>query len=105
LTGGTQGRSGAERTFNVGTTTDGTRLVASLYSSRKPGSSARSVSSPRNRSSSCSAPDCATHAYQQEIIDALVRLAQEYDEVADDLRDGAVNVRHPELMNHPERRR
>jgi hypothetical protein len=40
----------------------------------------------------------AEHAYQQEVIDVLVRLAQDYDEVADDLRDGAVNVRHTELM-------
>jgi hypothetical protein len=40
----------------------------------------------------------AEHAYQQEIFDALVRLAQDYDEVAADLGDGAANMRHPELM-------
>jgi hypothetical protein len=40
----------------------------------------------------------AEHAYQQEIFDVLVLLAQDYDEVAADLRDGAANMRHPELM-------
>jgi hypothetical protein len=40
----------------------------------------------------------AEHAYDQEVIDLLAQLAQDYDEVADDLRDGAANMRHPELM-------
>jgi hypothetical protein len=46
----------------------------------------------------------AARVHQPDLIEALSRFAQDCEEMADDLRDGAVNVRHPELMNHPERR-
>jgi hypothetical protein len=75
-------RSGVQ-TFNVGTTTDGTRLVASLLLGRNArGSLYREI---------------AARVGDQEIIDFLTQLAQDYEDVADDLRDGARNLRHPEL--------
>jgi len=34
---------------------------------------------------------------QAEIGERLARLAQQYDQLADDIQQGAVDVRHPEL--------
>jgi len=34
---------------------------------------------------------------QAEIRERLARLAQQYDQLADDIQQGAVDVRHPEL--------
>ena len=36
-----------------------------------------------------------------EIRERLARLAQQYDELADDLQLGAAEIRHPELLNRP----
>jgi hypothetical protein len=33
-----------------------------------------------------------------EVCDALRRLAQDFDEIAEDLENGAVEIRHPESM-------
>jgi hypothetical protein len=37
--------------------------------------------------------------------DVLEKLAEDYDDIADDLQDGAVDIRHPELMKQPGRKR
>jgi hypothetical protein len=35
----------------------------------------------------------------------LAQIAQDYEDIADDLRQGVVKVRHPELMRQPTRGR
>jgi hypothetical protein len=42
-------------------------------------------------------------AHQQELIDLLDRVAQDYDEIADDLERDAMKIRHPELMPQSKR--
>jgi hypothetical protein len=37
--------------------------------------------------------------------DELDRIAVDYDDIADDLENGAVDIRHPELMKQPGRKR
>ena len=37
--------------------------------------------------------------------DTLERMAVDYDDIADDLENGAVDIRHPELMKQPDRKR
>jgi hypothetical protein len=39
----------------------------------------------------------------REVQDTLRRMAQDYDDIAEDLENGAIEIRHPELM--PQRRR
>jgi hypothetical protein len=47
------------------------------------------------------ARDIATSA----AADVLATMAEDYDDIADDLQDGAVAIRHPELMKQPGRKR
>lgn len=44
----------------------------------------------------------ALTALPQDVIEALQRTARDYEELADDLIIGAVEIRHPDLM--PQRR-
>ena len=37
--------------------------------------------------------------------DLLETIAEDYDDIADDLENGAVSIRHPELMRQPGRKR
>ena len=37
-------------------------------------------------------------AYQRELLDLLGRVAQDYDDIAEDLENGAITIRHPELL-------
>ena len=39
----------------------------------------------------------------QDVVETLKKMAQDYEEIADDLITGAIEVRHPELM--PQRRK
>lgn len=41
-------------------------------------------------------------ALPQDVIEALGKVARDYEELADDLITGAVEIRHPDLM--PQRR-
>jgi hypothetical protein len=41
--------------------------------------------------------------YQPDLLEVLHRVAHDYDDIAEDLEGGAIEVRHPELM--PQRRR
>lgn len=43
----------------------------------------------------------ATH----DVADRLGRMAEDYEDIADDLEKGAVDIRHAELMNQPHRQR
>ena len=47
------------------------------------------------------AGDVATPA----AADVLEKMAEDYDDIADDLEGGAVEIRHPELMKQPGRKR
>lgn len=40
-----------------------------------------------------------------DAADTLQKMAEDYDDIADDLQNGAVDIRHPELMKQPERKR
>ena len=40
----------------------------------------------------------AESATDRSLEDQLVRIAQDYDEIAEDLETGAIEIRHPELM-------
>ena len=40
---------------------------------------------------------------RSDVVAQLQRMAQDYDDIAEDLELGAIEVRHPELM--PQRRR
>jgi hypothetical protein len=42
---------------------------------------------------------------RREVVDVLRKMAEDYDDIADDLLDGAVQIRHPELMKQPDRKR
>ncbi|HZU89235.1 MAG TPA: hypothetical protein VE993_08260 [Stellaceae bacterium] len=49
--------------------------------------------------------ECAAHArrlaetmYQGEVRKVLCTMAQDYDEIAEDLENGAIEIRHPDLM-------
>jgi len=44
----------------------------------------------------------ASRVYQPDLLDVLHRVAQDYDEIAEDLEVGAIELRHPELL--PQRR-
>lgn len=44
----------------------------------------------------------ANAAVPQDVIEALRKVAQDYEEIADDLIIGAIEIRHPDLM--PQRR-
>jgi hypothetical protein len=44
------------------------------------------------------ARELANSASPQSVLDALIKAAQDLDEIADDLEAGAIEVRHPELM-------
>jgi hypothetical protein len=41
----------------------------------------------------------------REAAGPLERIAVDYDDIADDLETGAVEIRHPELMKQPGRKR
>ena len=45
------------------------------------------------------------HVSENELADALARMAQDFDDIASDLLDGAVKVRHPELLRQRTRER
>jgi len=45
----------------------------------------------------------ASRMQQPQIVEMLRRLARDYDDIAEDLETGAIEIRHPELM--PQRRR
>jgi hypothetical protein len=47
----------------------------------------------------------AEGAHQEEMVDLFSRVAQDYEEIADDLRDGSKPVRHRELMGQLGRHR
>jgi hypothetical protein len=54
--------------------------------------------------------ECAAHArrlaemsYQGELRDFLRDMARDYDDVAEDLENGAIEVRHPDLMPQNDR--
>jgi len=36
--------------------------------------------------------------YQQDVCEILHDMAQDYDDIAEDLENGAIEIRHPELM-------
>ena len=40
----------------------------------------------------------AASTYQRELLNLLGRVAQDYDDIADDLENGAITIRHAELM-------
>ena len=40
----------------------------------------------------------AESATDRSLEDELVRIAKDYDEIAEDLETGAIDIRHPELM-------
>ena len=42
---------------------------------------------------------------RREVVDVLRKMAEDYDDIADDLLDGAVQIRHPELMKQPDGKR
>jgi hypothetical protein len=44
------------------------------------------------------ARELAEIAPQQSVRDALSKAARDFDEIAEDLEAGAIEVRHPELM-------
>jgi len=44
----------------------------------------------------------AARVHQPDLLEMLDRAAQDYDEIAEDLEAGAIEMRHPELM--PQRR-
>jgi hypothetical protein len=44
----------------------------------------------------------AARVHQRDLLEVLYRVAQDYDEIAEDLEGGAIEIRHPELM--PQRR-
>jgi hypothetical protein len=44
-------------------------------------------------------------SYQRELVDLLARVAEDYDDIADDLENGAITIRHPELMPQSKRDR
>jgi hypothetical protein len=48
-------------------------------------------------------PSIAARLYQADLLEILNRMAQDYDDIAEDLEGGAIEIRHPELM--PQRRR
>ena len=44
----------------------------------------------------------ASRVYQRDLLETLRQVAQDYDDIAEDLEGGAIEIRHPELM--PQRR-
>jgi hypothetical protein len=40
----------------------------------------------------------AESATDRSLEDELVRIAKDYDEIAEDLETGAIDIQHPELM-------
>ena len=44
----------------------------------------------------------AVRVYQRDLLETLRQVAQDYDDIAEDLEGGAIEIRHPELM--PQRR-
>ena len=44
------------------------------------------------------APDGTADAHQPDVTETLLRMAQDFEDVAYDLETGAVDVRHPELL-------
>jgi hypothetical protein len=44
----------------------------------------------------------ASRVHQPEILEILGQMARDYDDIAEDLERGAIEIRHPELM--PQRR-
>jgi len=40
----------------------------------------------------------ASRVYQPDLLEVLHRVAQDYDDIAEDLEHGAIEIRHPELM-------
>jgi hypothetical protein len=42
---------------------------------------------------------------RSDLTEMLAQIAQDYEDIADDLRQGAVRIRHPELMRQPTRDR
>jgi hypothetical protein len=40
--------------------------------------------------------------YQPDVLEVLHQVARDYDDIAEDLECGAIDIRHPELM--PQRR-
>jgi len=48
------------------------------------------------------ARDLASRVYQPDLLDVLRQAARDYDDIAEDLERGAIEIRHPELM--PQRR-
>ena len=44
----------------------------------------------------------ASRMHQPEIVEMLREVARDYDDIAEDLECGAIEMRHPELM--PQRR-
>jgi hypothetical protein len=51
-------------------------------------------------SRACAAPGLP--CLQADLLEVLHRVAQDYDDIAEDLEGGAIEIRHPELM--PQRR-
>ena len=43
--------------------------------------------------------------HQSEMTEMLERMAQDFEDIACDLENGAVDVRHPELLPQPRRDR
>jgi len=43
--------------------------------------------------------------YQRELVELLDRVAQVYDDIAEDLEIGAITIRHPELLPQLKRNR
>jgi hypothetical protein len=44
----------------------------------------------------------ASRVYQPDVLEVLHQVARDYDDIAEDLEAGAIEIRHPELM--PQRR-
>jgi hypothetical protein len=45
------------------------------------------------------------HVFEGELAEMLTRMAQDFDDIASDLLNGAVNIRHPELLPQQTRKR
>ena len=50
------------------------------------------------RSEAVHARHIASRVYQPDLLEVLHRVAQDYDDIAEDLEHGAIEIRHPELM-------
>lgn len=61
---------------------------------------------PRHyRSQAQVAQRLAGEIYNEEAAASLLKMAQDYQDIAEDLENGAVEIRHPERMPQPKAKR